>query len=63
VGKHWSWVAWSMLAVFAVSLAVGLILAVATGTVQQDAANQATLYLGFSAFMVVGPASDPGKDG
>jgi len=54
VGKRWSWVAWSMLAVFAVSVVVGLPLAVANGTFQQDAGNQILLFLGFSAFMVVG---------
>jgi MFS family permease len=54
VGKRWSWVAWSMLAVFVVSVVVGLILAVANGEFQQDAANQVLLLLGFSAFMVVG---------
>ena len=52
--KRWSWVAWSMVAVFAVSLVVGLPLAVANGTFQQDAGNQILLFLGFSAFMVVG---------
>jgi hypothetical protein len=54
VGKRWTLVAWSMLAVFAVSLVAGLPLAVANGTFQQDAGNQALLVLGFSAFMVVG---------
>jgi hypothetical protein len=54
VGKRWTLVAWSMLAVFAVSLVVGLPLAVANGTFQQDAGNQVLLVLGFSAFMVVG---------
>jgi MFS family permease len=54
VGKRWSWVAWSMLAVFVVSLVAGLILAVANGTLQQDAGNQVLLLVGFSAFMVVG---------
>jgi len=43
-----------MLAVCAVNLAVGLILALANGTFQQDATNQAILFVGFSAFMVVG---------
>jgi hypothetical protein len=52
--KRWTWVAWSMLAVFAVCLVVGLPLAVANGTFQQDAGNQVLLVLGFSAFMVVG---------
>ena len=54
MGRRWTWVAWSMLAVFAVSLVVGLPLAVANGTFQQDAGNQVLLVLGFSAFMVVG---------
>jgi hypothetical protein len=54
VGKRWSWVAWSMLAVFAVSLVAGLILAVANGSFQQDAGNQVLLFVGFSAFMIVG---------
>jgi hypothetical protein len=55
VGKRWSrMMAWSMLAVFVISLAVGLPLAVANGTFQQDATNQLLLVLGFGAFMVVG---------
>jgi MFS family permease len=54
VGKRWTWVAWSMLAVFAAGLVVGLPLAVANRTFQQDAANQSLLALGFSALMVVG---------
>jgi hypothetical protein len=54
VGRRGSWVAWSMLAVFAISLVAALPLAVANGTVQQDAVNQVLLFLGFSAFMVVG---------
>jgi hypothetical protein len=54
VGKRWSWVAWSMLTVYTVSLVVALILAVANGNFQQDVANQAMLFVGFSAFMVVG---------
>jgi hypothetical protein len=49
-----SWVAWSMLAVYTVSLVFGTSLAVANSTFQQDAANQAMLFVGFSAFMVVG---------
>ncbi|HZA84809.1 MAG TPA: hypothetical protein VFC13_25590 [Actinomycetes bacterium] len=43
-----------MLAVFAVDLVIGLPLAVANGTFQQDLTNQVLLFLGFSAFMVVG---------
>jgi MFS family permease len=54
VGKRWTWVAWSMLAVFVACLVVGLPLAVANGDFQQDAANQVLLVLGFSAFMAVG---------
>jgi hypothetical protein len=54
VGKRWSWIAWSMLAVFAITLVTALILAVANGTFQQDAGSQLLLVLGFSAFMVVG---------
>ena len=54
MGNRWTWLAWSMLAVYVVSLVVGLILAVANGEFQQDAANQVLLLLGFSAFMVVG---------
>jgi hypothetical protein len=54
VGRRWSAVAWSMLAVCAVSLVLGLVLGVANGTVQQDATSQAMLFVGFSAFMVVG---------
>jgi hypothetical protein len=54
VAKRSTLVAWSMLAVFAVSLVVGLPLAVANGTFQQDAGSQSLLFLGFSAFMVVG---------
>jgi hypothetical protein len=54
VAKRWSWVAWSMLAVYVVSIVSGVILAVANGTFQQDVPNQVLLLLGFSAFMVVG---------
>ena len=54
MGKRWSRVAWSMLAIFVISLVLGFVLAIANGTVQQDATNQAMLFVGFSAFMVVG---------
>ena len=43
-----------MLAIFAVSLILGLILAVANRTFLQDVASQVLLLLGFSAFMIVG---------
>jgi hypothetical protein len=54
VGKRWSGIAWSMLAFFAISLIVGLPLAFANESFQQDATNQTVLTVGFSAFMVVG---------
>jgi hypothetical protein len=54
VGKRWTRVAWSMLAVFIVSVVFATILSVANGTFQQDAANQVMLFVGFGAFMVVG---------
>jgi hypothetical protein len=54
MGKRWSWVIWSMLAVFVVSQVAGLILAIANGFFQQDAGNQLLLFGGFSAFMIVG---------
>ena len=54
MGKRWTWVAWSMLAVYLVSMVAGIILSVANGTFQPDAAGQVGLALGFSAFMVVG---------
>jgi hypothetical protein len=54
VGKRWTWVAWSMLAVYLISMALTAILGLANGTLQQDPTSQIMLYLGFSAFMVVG---------
>ena len=55
MGKRWSWMAWSMLAVYVVSMIFAVLLAVANGTFQQDVvAGQVLLLLGFSAFMVVG---------
>jgi hypothetical protein len=54
VGKRWTWVAWSMLAVFVVSVVLATILAVADGSLQQDPANFVVYVLGFGAFMVVG---------
>ena len=43
-----------MLAVYLISMALAAILALANGTFQQDSTGQIMLYLGFSAFMVVG---------
>jgi hypothetical protein len=54
MGKRWSWIAWSMLAVFLVGVVLATILGVANETFQQDATNQLLLLVGFSAFMVVG---------
>jgi hypothetical protein len=54
VDKRWTWVAWSMLAVFVVSVVLATILAVADGSFQQDPANFVVYVLGFGAFMVVG---------
>jgi hypothetical protein len=54
VGKRWTWVAWSMLTIYIVSMAFATILQIANGDFQRDAANQIVLHLGFSAFMVVG---------
>jgi hypothetical protein len=54
VSNRWSWVAWSMLMVFVVSVVVAAILGVADGSFQQDPANFAVYVLGFGAFMVVG---------
>jgi hypothetical protein len=54
MGKRWTWVAWSMLAVYLISMVLAAMFALANGTFQQDATGQIVLYLGFSAFMVVG---------
>jgi uncharacterized integral membrane protein len=58
VGKRWSRMAWSMLAVFAISMVFGLILAVANGTFQQDlptgCRHPAPAVSGLQRFMVVG---------
>ena len=54
VGERWTWVAWSMLAVFIVSVVFATILAVADDSFQQDPAGFGLFVLGFGAFMVVG---------
>jgi MFS family permease len=54
VGKRWTWVAWSLLVIFVLSAILAVILEVANGTWQHDAANQTLLFLGFCAFMAVG---------
>jgi hypothetical protein len=52
VSKRWTWVAWSMLAVFIVGVVLTAILAVANNTL--NPVSFAGLSLGFGAFMVVG---------
>ncbi len=53
MGKRWTWVAWSMLAVSAVALASTAVLAVLNGTLAGDPV--ALVYLPtFTAFMAVG---------
>ena len=49
-----AWVAWSLLAIFAASVGVGVPLMVANGDFQQDPAQNAALLLAFTAFTVVG---------
>jgi hypothetical protein len=53
VGKRWAWVAWVMLAVFAVAWAVMVALAVVNGSFERNPGSGAVL-LAFTAFMVVG---------
>jgi hypothetical protein len=50
VRGRWTWVAWSMVAVFVAGYGVGVPLSVANGTFEQDS----SLLLAFAAFMVVG---------
>jgi hypothetical protein len=54
VRKRWTWVAWSMLAIFLVGVGVGMPLMVANGEFQRDPGGQASLLLAFTAFMVMG---------
>jgi hypothetical protein len=54
VRKRWTWVAWSMLAIYLAGVGVGLPLMVANGEFQQDPAGQASLLVAFTAFMVMG---------
>jgi hypothetical protein len=50
VRGRWTWVAWSMLAIFVAGYGVGIPLSVANGGFEQDS----SLLLAFAAFMVVG---------
>jgi hypothetical protein len=54
VRKRWTWVAWSMLAIYAAFMGVGMLLMVANGDFQQEPVQQASLALAFTAFMIVG---------
>jgi hypothetical protein len=54
VRKRWTWVAWSMLAIYAASMGVGMLLMVVNGDFQQEPVQQASLTLAFTAFMIVG---------
>jgi hypothetical protein len=50
VRRRWTWVAWSMMAIFVPGYGVGLPLSVANGHFEQDS----SLLLAFAAFMAVG---------
>jgi hypothetical protein len=54
VAKRWTWVAWSMLAIFLASMGGGIALMVVNGEFQQDPAGHGSLLLAFTTFMVVG---------
>jgi len=54
VRKRWTWVAWSMLAIYAAFMGVGMLLMVVNGDFQQEPVQQASLTLAFTAFMIVG---------
>jgi hypothetical protein len=54
VRKRSTRVAWSMLAIFVVCLAVSVALSVLNGSFQRDTGVNLALYLAFTAFMVVG---------
>jgi hypothetical protein len=54
VRKRWTWVAWSMLAIYAAFMGVGMLLMVVNGDLQQEPVQQASLTLAFTAFMIVG---------
>jgi hypothetical protein len=54
MGRRWTVVAWSMLAIYVASVGVGYFLMVRNGIFQDAPANQAGLLLAFTAFMVVG---------
>jgi hypothetical protein len=62
VAKRWTWVAWSMLAIYAASLACRTVLAVLNGSITGNSTY--ALYLpAFTAFMVVGALGRVSKVG
>jgi hypothetical protein len=54
MGRRWTWVAWSMVAVFAACHGVGLPLSVANGNFQRRPGFYLALLLAFTVFMAVG---------
>ena len=54
MGKRWTWVAWSMLAIFLFAAAITIPLAVANGSRQEEPGFIVALWVAFTAFMVVG---------
>jgi hypothetical protein len=54
VSKRSTWIAWLMLAVFVVSLAVAVLLAVANRNLQRDPGFYLALIVAFTAFMAIG---------
>jgi hypothetical protein len=54
VRKRWTWMAWSMLAIYVVGVGLGMPLMAANGEFQRDPGGQASLILALTAFMVVG---------
>jgi hypothetical protein len=54
VGKRWTWVAWSMLAIFLLTGAITIPLTVANGSTQEEPGFIVALGVAFTAFMVVG---------
>jgi hypothetical protein len=54
VRRRWTWVAWSMVAIFVACYGLAVPLSVANGTFQRQAGFYLALTLAFTAFMVVG---------
>jgi hypothetical protein len=54
VRRRWTWVAWSMVAIFVACYGLTVPLSVANGTFQRQAGFYLALTLAFTAFMVVG---------